>query len=440
MWESIKLLLLRLFGAKAVCSDSQIKRNKDDDIAYANQSGINIVSIIANRLAVLTTTESTVRVAGNGQEQRVKELNRLLNAVWSKSSMITARAYGTGGVLLLPYVVCGRIYTAVVPKDRFYITDLCGTDIKAASVLADAVEINGYRYLRFTDYSLQGSDFLIRNRAVCDNKVINLRAVSEWKGIDEEICITNVNRPLFSYLKCPCSRLDTDTLYGSPVTRGSEDIIRQINECLKQIETEYRHKQIKVFADSTMFDKDETVDRTLFKKFLMGGDLKKESLFEVFDPAFRDAGYYNRLNALFELLEKSIGTSRGILTESKSEGATATEIKRSCIDTYSIVNLMRNNWEKAAEELAYAYNVLCNVCKIGSESREEYKISWDWGYLMVENSSETWQQLLDGVSQGAISVTELRQFLYPNESREQAEMEVQRIKKQSPALKNLYGE
>ena len=149
---------------------------------------------------------------------------------------------------------------------------------------------------------------------------------------------------------------------------------------------------------------------------------------EVFDPAIRESSYYTRLTHLFELLEKAVGVSRGILTEQVTQGATATEIKRASYDTFALVENMRKNWEKAAQELAYAYNVLAEF--YGITPLGDFTIRWDWSYALIESSTESWQELVTGVQMGIIRKEELRQFIRPNESIAEAKKAIREINKE----------
>ena len=58
------------------------------------------------------------------------------------------------------------------------------------------------------------------------------------------------------------------------------------------------------------------------------------------------------------LLEKAVGTSRGILTAPETGAATATEIRAANHDTFALVSAIRRMWEAALGDMAYAADVL----------------------------------------------------------------------------------
>ena len=70
----------------------------------------------------------------------------------------------------------------------------------------------------------------------------------------------------------------------------------------------------------------------------------------------------------------------------------------------------------------------------------EYELAFDWSYSMLEDSSQEFSQLMQGVSKGVIRNAELRQYLKPNETLEEAQAVVDEIKEQSPNTKDLLGE
>jgi A118 family predicted phage portal protein len=440
MFENLKQLILRLFRIEVAKTDEEENSHREDVKAYDRTTGINMTAIIANRLATLTVTESKANITGDNQ--RAEFINSCFSSIWKDAQEITARSFGAGGVALVPYVAGNKIYTSIVPKDRFFVTRAQGTDIIGATIAADVKKKKTDTYIRFTDYELQNGSYVIRNRATRNGSTCSLAEVAEWSGIAEEIRIGNVDRLLLTYLKSPYNRGEIGDLYGVPITKGSEDIIQQIEDCLKQIQLEFRNKEARVFADEMLFDKDDKVSAKLFKKVHAPGGISGSNasgaFFEIFDPAFRDTSYYNRLNELFILLEKSVGTSRGLLTEPVTVGATATEIKRSSYDTYALITAMRNQWQDAVDALAYAYNVLANAFNLSSAG--DYAIEWDWSTSLIESSAEMWNQMLQAKSAGAVKTAEVRQYIYPEETMEEAQAAVEEIAANEPSLSSLIGE
>ena len=59
---------------------------------------------------------------------------------------------------------------------------------------------------------------------------------------------------------------------------------------------------------------------------------------------------------------------------------------------------------------------------------------------MLEDSDTTFRQLSEGQSKGAVSTAEIRQFLKPDETFEEAKQAVEDIRKNAPTMSMLIGE
>jgi hypothetical protein len=153
----------------------------------------------------------------------------------------------------------------------------------------------------------------------------------------------------------------------------------------------------------------------------------------VFDPQFRP--YTDRLQELFKRLEHEIGTSAGILSEVNTANATATEIKRSMYDTFTIVDDMRSNVEKGIEDFLYSANVLANAYNLSPQG--EYEVSFDWDYSLLEDSQEAFTQLITAQGKGIVSDVEVRQWLKPDETIEDAQKAIDEIKASEPSVEQL---
>lgn len=436
-WQNFKSLLFRIFHRKTVQTDVEHAIKSKMAAEYENIKDINFTAIISNKLASLTVSDSKITVEGDGK--RAEQVGELLNAVWAHIKSTVAASLGYGSVYIVPYCAGGKIYTDVVPQSRIYATELRGDDLIACTIISDVITRDSHTYMRLTDYSLEAGGYKIQNKAIKDGNIeVPLQSISEWAGIPPEIRIGNVDRLLMGCLRCPVDNRNCDNNDGVPITFGAEDIISQVKECLSQIRREYKLKEAFVGVDATLFgvgdNKQELPADGLFKTFDEGSD----EFWQVFDPAIRDTAYQARLNQLFELLEKSIGLSKGVLTNVDSQNSTATEIRRSTHDTWAMVDSIRAEVMSCFNSLAYAFDVLCNYYSLTPPG--EYKLSFDWDYSLLEDSQESFGQLMQAQSLGAVDEVEVRQFIFPNETREEAERAVEAIAKAKPKVNDVIGE
>ena len=429
IWQRVRIFL-GLDGA----SDEQSERNTEYANTYEDISKINFTAIFASKLTSVAMSDSTADVAGDGA--RVDFLDSCLADMWDKIKRIVARSLGTGGCAIVPYVQDGAMLFGILSQNRIHIHKQRGKNIIHATILSDTLIRNNKKYYRWTDYRVDNGVLHIKN--ISTNSTGGVVVVDEWQGI-ADITIPGVNRVLFAFLRCPIDNRGSSDIYGVPITYGSDSIIKDIHECLEQINEEYENKDAKVFADQRLFKKDEKTGKYKMPNdiFFAGNREGSGNLIEIFSPEIRDSSYYNRLVQLFELLEKSIGTSKGILTAQETRGATATEIKAGLYDTYTILTDIRTSVERATKDYLYACDVLANY--YGLSSMGNYGVSFDWSVSLIESSAETWGQLKDALSDGIVDKAEVRQWLKPNETMDESQKKVEEIKENSPTLATMLG-
>lgn len=424
-------ILQNIFKVNTETTSQEVENNQKYAVDYEAIDDINFNAIFSNKLANYTISDSNVNFTG--KNARIDLLDKTLQSMWKKSKKIVSMAFGFGGVIIVPYVKGGKEYFSIVPQNRLTIDATDGENIIGATVLAEKKKIQSITgekvYIRWTNYSVQNNTITILQQ-FSDEKGNKIPTPDFWKNILEKQVITGVDRVLFGYIKSPVNNRKSDDKYGVPITYGCENTIAEIKETMKQLFREYKLKEAFVGADSTMFDgKDRLPLNGLFKKVDAGDD----TFWEVFDPAFRP--YTERLQELFKRLEHEIGTSGGILSEVNTQNATATEIRHSMYDTFTIVDDMRSNIEKGIGDFIYSANVLANAYNLSPQG--DYEISFDWDYSLLEDSQETFNQLITAQSKGIISEVEVRQWLKPDETLEESQKAIDDIKASEPTVEQL---
>lgn len=402
IWEKALALFDRTTQDKRALRKSQ--EHKDE---YERVDRVNFTAIFATALANKAISDSTMMVKDSGgkDSRRSEWLETGLRSVWAKKREVISQALGKGGKVLVPYVVNGKAYVDIIDQSRMNITSMHGDEITGATLMADIGSKNGKVYYRFADYRLEGNVHTIVNRATNDNGgEVGLDILPEWESIEPVITINGAEHILFGYLKCPQdSREDKQTM-GVPITYGSEHIVQELHTCLADISREFSLKKSFVGADDRLFDKDSRLpEGGLFRKF-RGTGLKNDSFWEVFDPAIRDSAYLARFQQLCGLLESSVGVSPGILTEPRTAGATATEIKAANAATFAMVDAIRKKVEAAFAQLAYALDVLAEAYgATPAGAMGDWQITWDWDMSMTESSTETFNQYSELESRSLIT-------------------------------------
>ncbi len=434
MFKSIiQYILNNIFKINTQTTSKEIDDNSKYAQAYENIDNINFDAIFSNKLANYTVSDSNMNIEGDNA--RVELLDKTGQSMWKKAKKIVSMAFGYGGLIIVPYVKGGKIYYNLVPQSRLTIDETDGELITGATVLAEKRVISGTvnqkTYLRWTNYQIKNGDLTITQQYSDDNGN-KIPAPDFWKDIQEVMGISGVDRVPFGYIKSPINNRRANDKYGVPICYGCEATILEIKETMKQMIREYELKECFVGADVTMFNgKNALPSNGLFKKI----DATSDDFFEVFDPQFRD--YTTRLQELYKRLEHEVGTSYGILSEVDSQQATATEIKRSMYDTFTICDDMRSNIEKGLEDFFYACNVLANAYNLSPQG--EYELSFDWSYSLLEDTASEWSQLTYAQNKGIVSKVEIRQWLYPDETLEESEKAIKEIEEEEPSTEDLLG-
>lgn len=427
MWKKI----LSLFNKENLSDDTENRDNERYTSSYEDNKDINFTAIFSNKLSNYVINETNFDLVGD--DKRSKILQDVIKRISKKLKKVISRSLGTGGCLVVPYVNSGKIYFDVITQDRLLINKRLGEDIIDCTLMAEHIVRNQKNYYRWADYTLENGNLYIRYRATLESTPIELNAIEEWCNI-KDIAITNVDKMPFMFLKSPIdNRQDNDT-YGVPITYGCDKQIREIKETLNQIIKEYGLKETFVGADSTMFNGEGALPKNgLFKKINAGED----TFFEIFSPEIRDTSLYNKLMNQCAMLEKQIGTSRGILTEPLSSYQNVDETRRALYDTFSIVDDIRTSMAEELDNFIKACEVLCNYYVLSPQGK--YKLKIDWGYSFTEDSTTQWNQLLQGESRGVIKKAELRQYIKPEETLEEAQAVIDEIEANEPNLDKLLN-
>ena len=432
MFQKFIMWIFRLFNIQSQTTQKEVEDNQKYAVEYERIDEINFNSIFSNKLANYVINDSNVNITG--ENARVELLDKTTQSMWKKAKKITSMGFGYGGVILVPYVKSGKIYYNIVSQSRVTIDEVEGENITGATIIADKKTVNrgignSKTYYRLTNYRVRNGNIEITQKFTDENGH-EIAVPDFWKNIELKKVITGVDRALFGYIKSPINNRKTDDKYGVPITYGCDSTIAEIKETMKQLYREYKLKEAFVGADSTMFNgKDSLPLNGLFKKVDAGDD----NFFEVFDPAFRP--FTERLQELFKRLEHEIGTSAGILSEVNTANATATEIKRSMYDTFTIVDDMRSNIEKGIEDFLYSANVLANAYNLTPQG--DYEVSFDWDYSLLEDSATEWNQLTTAEAKGIVSKVEVRQWLKPDETLEDSQKAIEEIKASEPTVDDL---
>lgn len=389
---------LRLFPwIKPQTSDAEQQENVSYSAQYADTSDLNLTAIVANKIANIVTSDATMEVVGDSPRAALLNdaLQRFAFTLWK----VTQRTLGLGGVVLKPYLYAGKLHTEALSQDRYFIIERQGEKVTQAGFVAEVIKRNHHTYVRTEYHALDASGvYTIEQRATMDDSEVALSSVPEWAGLQPIQSIAGVEQMLFAPLMNPVdNRKQLHSPYGVPITYGQDKLMAEIVALISDMQREFDDKKTFIGVADTLFSGANKLPADgIYKKFESDDD----NFFEVFSPDIRDESYARGIDYKLGLLEKAIGVNKGVLTELETKGATATEIRRSTADTFALVDSVRKGIENAVEQLVYAYNVIANAA--GLSPAGEYALKFDWSYALLEDSQETFSQLMDALGAGEI--------------------------------------
>lgn len=431
MWDKIKNLVRKWLGINLPEEPQPVERFARD---YEDIRGDTITATIANKLAMLTFADSTMEVSDSGGAEtlsaRAQMIADKLTQLWDNDAgYIVAQTLGKGGEVIVPSVSGGEIRLNTIDQSRMRIVRMDGRHITAAVLLIDATVWRDKRYSLLADYRLDGDVQTIRYRIVDDGeREIPIGSIEPWADVTPEITISNTDRLLLAYIRSPRDNRTNYHRYGVPITYGAERLVQELAEHVDIYRREYKLTRPMLGLDSSLWRNPNaqsaapvTIDAV--RKTVQDGDdpfvpfetssLDGKGIWQYYAPGIRQEAMEQRYQSLCRRLEKACGLSQGILTERQTMNyANRDEVRAAQYDTFSVVRAIRDEWERAMDDLAYAIDVLAERFGLTpAGGRGQYAISFDWDMSLIESSEQTFAQMTELQAGGMVSKAELRRWV-----------------------------
>ena len=393
---------------------------------------LNLPSTIAEEFSRLILTEFSF--TADGESARAGFINENTKHFITTLSDTVERWAALGGIALKPYVTGedenGKptgLTVDVVPANRFYPTAYDSNKNVTGAVFVETKRKGDYLYTRLEHHNLEGNKYTVQNRAYRserlnsaltedDNVIANtpfaepvqLDEVPEWAGIEPDVTISGIVKPLFIYIRTPRGNTtDPGSPLGSSVYERALDVLREVDKQYSRILWEYKSKETAIEADETLFRSDQNGrpiipagQERLFRTYDHGNSEK--SLFQVFSPEIRDSSLFNGLNKLLRQVEWNCGLAYGTISDintgANAAERTATELKVSRQRSYTTVSKMQNALEAGLRQLMDAINITCDLYGICPGEAPEVTIYFGDGVLEDVDKEYTrrWAMVLAG--------------------------------------------
>lgn len=349
----------------------------EDNAPWVNNKTVfsmNTAAGIASEFARLVTIEFKSEISNNDF------LNKEYQVVIDNIRNYVEYACAKGGLVFKPYLSNGHIEVDMVQADMFFPTAYNSRGDITGTVFVETKTEGEYTYTRLEYHNLSKDGYLIRNSAFKKKNYNQIRTsmdqslgqeipltdVEEWAGLEPEVLIKNVDRPLFSYFKMPLANtIDASSPLGVSVyARVSKDLLKKVDEQWSRVIWEFEGSELGIDIDADMLKKDEKGNpvmpqgkERLYRKLDIDPTATGTSQWNVFSPAIRDTSLFNGLNQLLRKVEFLCGMAYGTLSQVEETAKTATEIKASKQRSYAMVKDIQKSLQNALEGLMYSMSV-----------------------------------------------------------------------------------
>lgn len=382
--------------------------------------------------------------------ERVKFLNDTYQAkVVNRLRLNLEYGIATGGMVIKPYVELlnqevdghkAKINVDFISADNFIplAFSVNGDITKAAFVQTKVAD--GATYRRLEVHTLvDGCKVVVQNKAFVNYNVsstdltyesdlgqeIDLGNVPEWKDLEPETVIENVDKLLFAYFKMPeANTVDPYSPLGMSGYGRAVNLIQDADMQYSRLLWEFEATEAAIDVDRDAlkpYTDDKGVTHSLRpnlqNRLFRTLDLGKDDTYQPYLPTIRDASLINGLNTILTRIEDVCALSRGTISTSGVEATSATELRVLKQRSYSVNSDIQKTLETCLRDVIKIMDIYCTLYNIVPEA--EYEVSFEWDDSILVDSGEELTKRVTLINNGIYSKTEFRMW-YFGETEEQA--------------------
>jgi A118 family predicted phage portal protein len=239
-------------------------------------------------------------------------------------------------------------------------------------------------YQHFTDTSFRNEDgtdttdrvYVIENKAYKSNnrdslgRSIQLTDVPEWAGIDPVITITNVEKPLFAYLRMPGNNTaDYESPEGVSIFSNCIEELRNLDIAWSMKSNEVEDSKHITFIDENRISRPDPKNRGTKKRFklprfvqgIKQGVDAGETIHEHVATLLTGDRIAD-INSILSMISTKAGFSQGQFVLDRNSGqVTATQIESDDNETIETIQDVRTALMAAVKSLVYALDKYCDI-------------------------------------------------------------------------------
>lgn len=380
----------QIFKVNAVTSEEMQKAQElwhsiikgTPDWTGSSVRSINFGKYICQYTAKKACLEIAVRVEGS---QRADFISRIIQQMIEKSIRDkTEDACGAGGIILKPNGSSNSsgAIDYVMPWN-FLVTEQSTNGDILGIIFLDRIRKGNDHYTRLeyhhfvegeAEDGTEGRFYRIENRAFRSSSEsslgmeIPLTYVGEWSGIQPECTITNVERPLFGYLKMPFNNtIDYSSPEGVSVFSNCTEELRDLDIAWSRKSDETEDSTHITFIDENSLmkrDKKGERRRTDLPRFVKGirRGVDAQSSIDEHVPTLLTQDRIADINSILSMISTKAGFSQGqFILDRKSGKITATQVESDDSETVETITDVRCAIKRAVKDLIYALDKYCDI-------------------------------------------------------------------------------
>lgn len=414
-----KSTIERLCGVGVSVSEKQLRAICEWKSCYESASGekLRLASAISCEIARLVTLEMKSRVFGG---ERAEVINKVYQTFLKNLRQETEYAAAFGGVVFKPFYSGGRILIDCTNATEFYPTEfdsngkICGAVFRSEQVLDKKyyTKLEVHKFCNNIEY-IKNMVFESSAAGIIGKRV-NPRKVPQWAELPEDIAVTNIDRPLFTYFKMPfANTVDTNSPLGISVFAKAVGLIRDAEEQYKRFLWEFESSEKALYISTEALKVDENGKPVLPEGNeriyrLLQGD--SADFYKEYSPAIRNANMSEGLDEILRKIEFECSLAYGTISNVQNVDKTAEEIKSSKQRSYAAVSDIQSALEECLEDLVYIIDVWVSLAKLAPDG--EYNMSTEWNDSILADRQKEFEEKRALVMDGLMQPWEFRMWYF----------------------------
>lgn len=373
--------------------------NAGDDI-----DTINMAKHIADYRAKLTMLDIGITVSGS---PRAEFLQKLADDLLKRLPEKIPEANRLGGIIIKWN---GQTWDFVLPGN-FGITAKDDNGEIVGAIFASHASKGDKHYTRLEHHRFEGEDasgkiYKVTNKAF-KNQVngdgvtvlgrhVPLSEVPEWADMEEEVSISNLEKPLFSYFRLPgANTIDPGSPLGLSVFSNAMHELKALDVAISRKDAEVEDSKHLTFVGQTVIQNAQNKGVEL-PRFIMGlgmglSDGEVSAVHEHV-PTMLTEQRIKDINFNLSLVGVKCGFSEGVFVMDGQTGMiTATQVESDDRDTIQTIKTDRDALQTALEQAFYGADALASL--LGIAPIGTYEVNFSFGDITYnyEEDKAAWR-------------------------------------------------